>query len=192
MDMRVWHGGTENNSKTARPMLSVHYSGPSYSEDVLKDGGSIPFFGTCYWTYHRGALQPESFECLSESGKSLCKNLVSSLKVSCSKCHMSHLSAGRSALRSIGPPSGPWLCLNCWAAQKSSIMRWAWDQRCVFMKLPRKLQREKWEVCLKPRHSNILRRDVIESPNPAEDNGSWPQCQLPCLLARHHGGLAMD
>ena len=46
MDMRVWHGGTANKSSAARPMLSVHYAGPDYSEDVLKDGGSIPFFGT--------------------------------------------------------------------------------------------------------------------------------------------------
>ncbi|OLQ00828.1 hypothetical protein AK812_SmicGene16473 [Symbiodinium microadriaticum] len=76
MDMRVWHGGTANLSAMARPMLSVHYAGPDYSEDVLKDGGSIPSFGTCYWCYHRGAVSAADIEQLSPRGRLLCQHLV--------------------------------------------------------------------------------------------------------------------
>eukprot|EP00435_Cladocopium_sp_Y103_P066434 s905_g28.t1 len=123
MDMRVWHGGTANKSSTARPMLSVHYAGPDYSEDVLKDGGSIPFFGTCYWSYHRGSLDQRGLESLPATGRELCKHLVADETVSCVNCNTPNLRPGRSALRSIGAQGGPWLCLNCWAAQKSGIMR---------------------------------------------------------------------
>ena len=123
MDMRVWHGGTMNRSNTARPMLSVHYAGPNYNEDVLKDGGSIPFFGTCYWSYHRGALDLAALKQLTATGRELCKHLVAENTVSCVNCNAGQLRPGRKALRSIGAPGGPWLCLKCWAAQKSSIMR---------------------------------------------------------------------
>lgn len=124
MDMRVWHGGTANKSNVARPMLSVHYAGPNYTEDVLRDGGSIPFFGTCYWTYHRGALDRRSLKHFSSRGQELCKNLVADgSAVCCVKCLAPNLHPGRSALRSIGAPGGPWLCLNCWASQKSTILR---------------------------------------------------------------------
>lgn len=123
MDMRVWHGGTANKSSAARPMLSVHYAGPDYSEDVLKDGGSIPFFGTCYWSYHRGSLDQRGLESLPATGRELCKHLVADETVTCVNCNTPNLRPGRSALQSIGAPGGPWLCLNCWAAQKASIMR---------------------------------------------------------------------
>eukprot|EP00439_Symbiodinium_sp_Y106_P028880 s1655_g3.t1 len=134
MDMRVWHGGTANLSATARPMLSVHYAGPAYSEDVLKDGGSIPLhgthttpgfsgsFGTCYWCYHRGAVSAADIQQLSPRGRQLCQHLVvPEAQVYCAQCSaQAHL--GRSALRSIeGGAGGPWLCLRCWAAQKHSL-----------------------------------------------------------------------
>ena len=120
MDTRVWHGGTENKSDMARPMLSVHNAGPMYTEEVLRDGGSIPFFGTCYWCYHRGALHKETWKSLSPLGQELCNDLVwDETSVSCYSCK------GRSALRSIGSPGGPWLCLQCWAHQKATLL-WCW------------------------------------------------------------------
>lgn len=123
MDMRVWHGGTENKSDTARPMLSVHYAGPTYTEEVLRDGGSIPFFGTCYWCYHRGALHREAWNSLSPLGQELCNDLVwDETSVSCCSCNRPNLHPGRSALRSIGSPGGPWLCLQCWAHQKATLL----------------------------------------------------------------------
>ncbi|CAE7403480.1 unnamed protein product [Symbiodinium natans] len=122
MDMRVWHGGTANTSAAARPMLSVHYAGPSYSEDVLKDGGSIPFFGTCYWCYHQGAASLDQIQRLSPRGQELCRHLAAPEgRICCAQCS-APVHPGRSALRSIGAPGGPWLCLSCWAAQKRSLL----------------------------------------------------------------------
>jgi ectoine hydroxylase-related dioxygenase (phytanoyl-CoA dioxygenase family) len=37
MDMRVWHHGTPNHSSIARATLAVHYAGPWYNEDILKN-----------------------------------------------------------------------------------------------------------------------------------------------------------
>ncbi|CAE8731223.1 unnamed protein product [Polarella glacialis] len=124
MDQRVWHGGTCNVSQLARPMLSVHYAGPRYSEDVLKDGGTIPFFGTPYWCYHRGAVPTERLESLSSRGQELCRHLTREAARAtpgrCSSCACL-VSCGRDALPSIGRPAGPWLCLACWAKQRDSF-----------------------------------------------------------------------
>merc|ERR1712048_550237 len=75
MDMRVWHRGTPNMSEIARPMLSVHYAGPWYSESVLKQG-------SMYWEYHVGAILPDHFRKLRPRLKSLCKRLLAC----CSQC----------------------------------------------------------------------------------------------------------
>lgn len=122
MDQRVWHGGTQNASGSARPMLSVHYAGPRYSETVLRDGGSIPFFGSYYWCYHRGAITRQTFEALTLRGQQLCENLCEDTGSSdncahCGRC----IIRGRSGLPTIGKPRDPWLCLACWTKQRDSF-----------------------------------------------------------------------
>merc|ERR1711937_1075538 len=69
MDMRVWHHGTANMSRIARPMLAVHYAGPWYNEVVLKQGST-------YWQYHRGVLTREALQRLRPRAQQLCRHLV--------------------------------------------------------------------------------------------------------------------
>lgn len=107
MDMRVWHRGTPNLSEVARPMLSIHYAGPWYNENILKRPST-------YWQYHRGALTRSSLQQMRPRARELCKHLGPQ---QCEQCGCEAPDEG-SPQRS-GSYRGRWYCSRCWSEWES-------------------------------------------------------------------------
>merc|ERR1740121_1293380 len=114
MDQRVWHGGTPNLSEPRpwastllRDLLLVLPQGRRAAREPR-----VPFFGTYYWCYHRGAVRPASLEALPPRVGQLARELLQgpSTAGACARCAAA-VSHGRSALPRIGGPPGSWLCL---------------------------------------------------------------------------------